>query len=193
MTYVPGTEEKDTAKIIMSLQQLAINSGVSSFNARAGAVVPVQGDYPTSLIPGTTTNNSATAGNIGEYIITEVGSGAAVSLSTGVAADIATLSLTAGDWEVSGNVVYVPAATTSYTLAYHSISATSATQDGGTANGFHLHRRAAFVPVAFFSIGNVGPVRKSLSGTTTVYLVAQATFTVSTMAAYGCIRARRVR
>jgi hypothetical protein len=39
----------------------------------------------------------------------------------------------------------------------------------------------------------VGPVRVSLSATTTIFLVASDTFTVSTMSAYGTIRARRVR
>jgi hypothetical protein len=36
-------------------------------------------------------------------------------------------------------------------------------------------------------------VRLSLAATTTVYLVSRATFTVSTLKAYGTIRARRVR
>jgi hypothetical protein len=36
-------------------------------------------------------------------------------------------------------------------------------------------------------------VRKLLASTTTIYLVAQATFTVDTLAAFGIIRARRVR
>jgi hypothetical protein len=33
----------------------------------------------------------------------------------------------------------------------------------------------------------------STSGTTTVYLIARASFAISTMTAYGSIRARRVR
>lgn len=142
----------------------------------------------------TPTSDSANLGKMGEYLETVLAAGSATSLATGTAKNIVTLNLTSGDWEVSGNVVYVPAATTSVTLAFHSISAVSSTQDQVTfLNGFAIYRTAAFVPAANFTAGNVGPVRKSLSGTTTMYLVAQATFTVSTMTAHGTIRARRAR
>jgi hypothetical protein len=40
---------------------------------------------------------------------------------------------------------------------------------------------------------DIGPVRLSIAATTTVFLVAQCTFTVSTLSAYGTIRARRMR
>src|SRR5262249_4488367 len=53
---------------------------VASFKTRTGAVVPVQGDYPTSLIPGTTTNDNAAAGNIGEYQVAALGSGSSTPL-----------------------------------------------------------------------------------------------------------------
>ena len=39
----------------------------------------------------------------------------------------------------------------------------------------------------------VGPVRLTLNATTTVYLVAQATFGVNTMTGSGTLRARRAR
>lgn len=206
--YVPGLGEKDSDKIIRSLMQahektatnetdIAALQGadyVNSFNTRTGSVVPAQGDYPTSLIPGTTTNDSATAGNIGEYVETAVLSASAVSLTNATDANIATISLPSGDWDVTGMVVYKPAATTNYTFTWHSISTASATNDSTTPSAFNIYRfPTGNVPASDFCTAGVGPVRKSLSGTTTIYLVARVAFTVDTMAAYGHLRARRVR
>ncbi len=145
-------------------------------------------------LPGETTNGSASAGNIGEYIESNIAIGSAVSLTSPNASNVTSISLTAGDWDVSANVTYNPNAATNFTLAFHSISQTSATQDSTTGGGYMIYRfPAGNVPVSNFNVGSVGPVRKNLSGTTTIYLVAQSTFTISTMSVYGILRARRVR
>ena len=52
---------------------------------------------------------------------------------------------------------------------------------------------AGIVPISDFNVGGIGPIRKSISGSTTVNLVARADFTVSTMAAYGTIIGIRTR
>lgn len=144
---------------------------------------------------GTATNDSASAGQIGEYISSAVASGSSVSLTTDTAANVTSISLTAGDWDVSGFVAFDNGATTSITRLAASISQVSATSDFTTAHAYGSQIAAAFVPGS----GGVditqraGPLRISLAGTTTIYLVAFATFTVSSLAAYGGIRARRVR
>lgn len=198
--YRPGTEETDLKKVILALQGAAtavdtLNTATyaNSFNARTGAVVPVQGDYPTSLIPGTTTNDSATAGNIGEYISSEIGIGSAVSLTTATAKTITSISLTAGDWDVRGSVGIYPANTTSLTKSLGGLSTVtdSIGSAGGTAVG-------GLFPATVFdgntaNYASIAPVRYSLGSTTTIYLIGFAAFTVSTCTAFGIISARRVR
>ena len=147
---------------------------------------------------GTKTNDSAVAGEIGELITSTVASGSAISLTTNTGANVTSVSLTAGDWDCNGQVVHNAAATTSITLLQVGISATSATlptQAGGSGIGtdpLSIWRQAAGVPAGALTT-KAGPVRVSLSATTTIYLVAQDTFTVSTMTAYGTLRCRRVR
>lgn len=147
---------------------------------------------------GTTTNDSAAAGFIGQIITATVAAASEVALTTATAADVTSISLTAGDWDVNGQVNHNAAATTNVTLLQIGISATSATlptQPGGSGIGtdpLAIERRAASVPGGVLTTA-VGPVRVSLATTTTIYLVVQDTFTISTMGAYGTIRARRVR
>lgn len=146
----------------------------------------------TAGIVGTTTNDNTAAGNVGQYISSSVLAGSAVSLTTATAANVTSISLTAGDWDVRGMVAFIPGAGTTSTIQYAAISTTSATLPTiGAENNFS--GLAITFAGSQFSVQNVGPMRLSLSGTTTVYLIAQANFAVSTMSAYGFIGARRVR
>lgn len=217
--YVPGTEEKDPKKVIMSLQQIgpatstnttsivtntadivtntaaiaALNAAtyVNSFKARTGVVVPVQGDYPTSLIPGTTTNDSATAGNIGEFISSTIAAGSAVTLTTATSANITSISLTAGDWDVSA-VGYV-VGTGSPTITFFEIDITQTTTTSPGNVGAFVQIVPA-TPLTVIQSATIPLVRQSLSGTTTIFLTAIAGFSGGTnVKAYGFIGARRVR
>ena len=143
---------------------------------------------------GTTTNDNAAAGQIGEFIESEVVLAGAVSLTTGVSANVTSISLTAGDWDVSGNVYYNSAAGTTITGLGAAISLTSAT--------YPLPRpgRGAFTTLLATFTGNgsanlipAGTVRMSVASTTTVYLVANGSFAASTLTAGGYIGARRAR
>ncbi len=72
-------------------------------------------------------------------------------------------------------------------------SLTSATNDNIIGHLFDFETPAT-VPTAGSDQSWVMPTaRFSLSGNTTIFLVAQATFTVSTLKAYGTMRARRMR
>lgn len=143
-------------------------------------------------IQGTATNDNATAGYIGEYVSSTIASGSAVSLTTNTTANVTSISLTAGDWDVTGVVDFQYGATTSITNLVGGSSTTSATL--GARDTFFDFETAANVPTATADAAFVIPTtRISIAATTTVYLVAQATFTVSTLKAYGTIRARRMR
>lgn len=141
--------------------------------------------------PGTTTNDDAAAGVVGEYTSSNIAAGSAVSLTTGTTANVTSISLTAGDWEVSGNVITNPGGSTSQTGLIAAISTTSATLP--VAPGAGAYAVGVYSGTANFLALPTGTRRLSIAGTTTVYLVANAAFTVSTNAAYGFIGARRVR
>lgn len=143
-------------------------------------------------IQGSNTNDSASAGYVGEYISSSIAAGAGPSLTTGVAANVTSISLTAGDWLVTAQAYVTMATTTSYTNVNYSISQTSATQDVTAGKWINFQTPAAVIGNTHITFGAV-TYRLSLSATTTVYLPAQATFTVSTAAAWGTIAARRLR
>jgi hypothetical protein len=95
---------------------------------------------------------------------------------------------------VSAIVNFAGNTTTTVTYILASISQVSATRD--TTTGYYnaqVTPNTTIYNVSSFACCPVGPVRISLSGTTTVYLVAQSGFAVSTSTAYGAIIARRVR
>jgi len=141
---------------------------------------------------GTTTNDAASAGYIGEYISSTLAIGSAVSLTTATTANVTSISLTAGDWDVNGNIGFIAASGTLGTVQIVSISQTSATLPTSPNGGAYAREEIAF-PATATQIIPTGTMRISLASTTTVYLVAQATFSVSTMTAYGFIGARRAR
>lgn len=142
---------------------------------------------------GTTTNDSASAGYLGEYVSANIVPGSAISINTGAANNVTSISLTAGDWDVQGNVAFVPAATTIVTSITGWVSSTSASTPSD-ANGV---AKLAFTPGAAnvndTLIIATGDKRFSLAVTTTIYLSTLGTFTTSTMTSFGFIGARRVR
>ena len=146
----------------------------------------------TSGIIGTTTNNNANALSVGEYVSSSVLVGAPVSLTSTTPANVTSISLTAGDWDVRGTVAFAFAGTTTSTVQRIGISSTSATYGTNAAenNGAQF---AQTLTGAATMVVNTGSMRFSLAGTTTVYLIASATFATSTATAYGFIGARRVR
>lgn len=140
---------------------------------------------------GTNTNDSASAGSIGEYKSSTVLAGSAVSLTTNTQANITSLSLTAGDWDVWGNVIFSAGGSTVTTQAICGINTTSATlptAPAGGAYGFWVGTVTGQAPGVV-----AGQTRISIASTTTVYLIGYAVFTTSTLAGYGFLGARRVR
>lgn len=132
---------------------------------------------------GVTDGSDAATGQIGEYI--EAGSTSDIALSNGVAANVVTLALPAGDWDVSGNVIFNPGAAVSYAaVSVNNISAgfgRFATRIPGSGVATQLR------------IGAGGPLRMNVGSPITMYLVAQAGFSSGSVAAGGVIWARRQR
>jgi hypothetical protein len=161
----------------------AASTGAFTTLSSTGTFTPDQ----LNGIVGTTTNNNANAGSVGEYA-TNTNSGNA--MSSGVPQNATSVSLTAGDWDVEGSVQYLPAATTTMSAWLTGISTTSATFAAvGT-----LQAVQGVTTAANQAQHQCTPrVRISLTTATTVFLVANAVFATSTLTNNGFIRARRVR
>lgn len=158
-------------------------------NALAAAVSGVNGDITqlTNLsggITGILTGTAAAAGIVGQEV--SANSGSAVSLTSGALANVISISLPAGDWELD--------------------SALRVNNAGNvTALSFGVSQTSAVLPTNWWDLYNITTTlaagnssrqgmrrRVLLSATTTLYLVVQCTFT-STCTADGYIRARRMR
>lgn len=144
----------------------------------------------TSGIIGTTTTDSAATGSVGEYVSATQGTPQSLTSTTGLT--LTSISLTAGDWDVWGSVIFTSAATTNVVQEAGGTSLVTNTIDDDHAS-FQLKNAAAGVVQDGFNFFAIPMRRVSIGSTTTVYLVAQATFSVSTLSAYGKIQARRTR
>ncbi|QUN42426.1 hypothetical protein KEH56_24295 [Burkholderia cenocepacia] len=140
----------------------------------------------TAGIKGTSTSDNANAGSVGEY---QTATSASTAITTGTTTNIVSLTLSAGDWDVSGVVNYVPAAGTTATVSYTGISTSSgALQSIGSITQYPFT-----APAGMQQTIPTPTVRVSVSATTTVYVVANIAFSGGTCNTLGFIRARRVR
>lgn len=148
----------------------------------------------TAGIIGTTTDDDADSGSVGEFLFTQVLQANAVSLTNNTNVDIATLPLGAGDWIISGTVTFTGQAnSTIVTRQLSWINTSSVTQpDASLISGM---ARATSTASAFsFRGGTVIPTQRfSLSGSTTLYLSCEANFSGGTLTGCGIITALRVR
>jgi hypothetical protein len=153
------------------------------------------GDALGLNIVGTTTNNSAAAGTVGEYISASVAAASPSSLTTATPINLASISLTAGDWDVDSNVSFVGNGAATISFLGSSISTTSAALDTTTPGRYCAAGYPNTILGSYSGIVSsvVPKIRISLGSTTTVYLVVEAVFGAGTVSAWGIISARRVR
>lgn len=142
---------------------------------------------------GTTTNDNAATGYVGEYVSSTLARASAISLTTLTGTNITSINLTAGDWDVSGAVTYIPAATTTISYLMQQASASSGAMTGSSEDRSNFPHTNGTLDTSEDPTIQIPIRRFSLSSTTTVYLVTYTKFGTSTLSAYGGIRARRVR
>ena len=149
----------------------------------------------TTGIVGTTTNNNAATGSVGEYIPATLASGSAVTLTAASTSNITSISLTAGDWDVTGSAVFQWNATATYYFwaSFSTVNGVSMGSIGNPDNEIQSIQPPGAATANDYGI-HIGPTRYSLSGTTTIYLNANSNFLGGTAnAVFGNIHARRVR
>jgi len=173
-----------------------INNG--AFNGTLGATTPSTVAATTISATGLVTatvgirgvagTTSAATGNIGEAAKANLASSSPVTLTNNTAADVVTLSLTAGDWDVSGFIVFVFGSGTTSTDITAFINTTANTKPGintgqecGNFSTLTNATQCISTPVVQIKIGS----------TTTVRLGAYSLFSIAGMSAYGTIYARR--
>lgn len=162
----------------------ATNMSLTTPTLGAATATSITFNPTTGGIVGTTTNDNATAGYVGEVISSVILNASAVNIATNTSTNLTSISLTAGDWDVWGNITFNATIAVTNFLAW--ISAASATlPDTALVNQSLLTSSAAGIPAPFF--------RASLSGTTTIYLTGYATISSGTANMRGQIYARRVR
>lgn len=120
---------------------------------------------------GTATNDSAAAGYIGEYIESLVSSNTSVGTS-GQYFDATSITLTAGDWDVTG-LLTIKSNSATFTSTYFAIgiSTTTGNSATGLVEGVNDFDYGAVVPTTFSNFGmSVPTYRMSVAGSTVVYL-----------------------
>jgi len=154
----------------------------------AGLTFP---DHAVQGIVGTNTNNNALAGNVGQYIESTV-IGQSVGTS-GQYEDVTSISLTAGDWDISAMIQFNAngATVTNDTFGISSTSGnSSAGLIGGVNSGVWVLPNSTTGTIQTWTIP---AVRVSLAGTTTYYIKSFKQYSVATPQVGARISARRVR
>lgn len=161
------------------------NAAEGNFGS-TGANVAVTPSSTLGII-GTVAQDNANPGSVGEYIqnFQTVG----VPAPSTVAVNATSVSLTAGDWDVSGLVQFFASGGAAIITEIASISTFSA-----STGVFGQFTTLAIAHTANASDTIATPtVRVNLSATTTVFVVAAAAYPSGTVVVNGFISARRVR
>ena len=165
---------------------------VPTTNQMGGNFLPLSGGTMTGplALVGVTDGSNALAGQVGEVIAVNVTT--PVSLTTAVPAVVASVSLTAGDWDVSGEIWSV-----TFNSATLVLGALGPSTTLGGSSALNSSRGQLQVNTAGTLQGSVvmalRPCRASLSAPGTYYLMAQANFASGAPTATGNIIARRAR
>lgn len=167
-----GSSTSNGARTNLGAAMSGINNDISNLAALTGGIT------------GLTTGTAAAAGLVGQEA--SGSSGSAVNLTSAALTNIVSISLPAGDWELESALRVNNAG--NITLLNFGVSTTSATLPTDWWDRYNITTTLA----AGTSTRQGMSRRILLSATTTLYLVAQATFT-STCTADGYIRARRMR
>lgn len=161
---------------------------------------------------GTATNDTACAGCVGEVLrLTRVRS-AAIGLTTNTSCNIGSatcpstggtqsFTLTPGDWSCQAMAGFnYSSGGTCIQAARLSISKTSATLSASDTYGVPTSGEAAYEQISVSNmfcsgemVRDIPPFQVTVSSNTPLYLVLQATFSVSTLTGWGSMECRRMR
>jgi hypothetical protein len=161
-----------------------------NFATAASEITALQSAIPApGHIPGTQTNDSAAAGQVGEIISAVITTG--VALPSGAVVVVGSISLTAGDWDVSGELWISGANTAAITEVAGAISTTTSLPAGPSlAESFVDLIPGALTQGVIFGLV---PCRQLLAATTTINMLGYQSGGTGAPVAKGRIWARRAR
>lgn len=174
---------------------LPVDMGGTGSTFGSGSGIPLFQNQPTinqPVIMGVTDGSNAAAGEVGEYIESVILQSSAVTFTNTVVRDLTSISLTAGDWDVWGNITYPTVGGSAPSQLTAWISSTSATIIDSSVTG----QIALTVAGGVLAAGNciIAPMRRfSLSSTTTIYISGVSVATSGDATGCGGIYARRAR
>jgi len=142
-------------------------------------------------ILGTNTNDNASAGNYGFYA-TSFSASPGFTCSNNAFIDIATVTLSAGDYDITGIVDFSGSGITG-TEYVGGIGTTGGNSSAGMSFGDTMVETPTSPTSAATSDVVIPGVRKSFGTSTTVYLKAYALFSAGTLKAFGRISYREAR
>jgi hypothetical protein len=172
---------------------LPASTGTAGFILATNGLNPVASSWVNAgQIPGVTTGVAASSGNMGEYSSVTTTVAGAIALTTGLTSNAASMSLTAGDWDVEGLLSLTTTASFAMTILQAAVGSSSATMPTLGLPGFTLIA-ASFGAGAGAQFVTTGATRVITSTTTTVFLLANATFSAGSGSTYGTVFARRRR
>lgn len=142
----------------------------------------------TGGIIGTTAADNASAGKVGEVFVSSIVLGSAISITSATNKNLTSITVTAGDWDVFANVLFTPSV--AFSAALCGVSTTTATFPDSSLLAW-VQTTTAILSGA---TGLTAPYQRiNVNGSTTIYIVANATFAAGTATICGQILARRVR
>ena len=186
VTSITGTTNQVIANqpsgaVTLSLPQDIATTSSTQFDS-------VSFSNTTHGIVGTTTNNSAAVGYVGQFVTSNVPFSSATPISTTTPTTLTSISLTAGDWQVGGNIFFIGSGAV-LTNGKVGISTTTNTfPDNSHTSGIN-----SLAMLASNLSFNAPEQRISISGTTTVYIIGQTNFGSGSATQCGNIWARRLR
>lgn len=145
----------------------------------------------TNLV-GTAKADNAATGSIGEYVSAMVGNTNITTTNTGQ--DIATITLTAGDWDVNGMVKFnIVTATWTQQFLYIATGEPGNSFINSTEYTTQILDNSSSSTTPARTAITVANVRVSIASTTTIQLKVRVLFSAGQPSADGSITARRIR
>lgn len=192
---INGNEILGLTPSVSAVNTLSINNsatgaalGIAANGSDTNIIMTLTGKGTGGVqVGGTTSGDNASPGFVGQFISSVIPSGTPVSLTTITPANITSLSLLAGDYDIWGNVGFL-------------IGGNCIVLEGWISSVSASPPDASLISILSIPSGIangtgfcVPQLRFNLSAPTTIYLSADVSFSTSTVDAYGGIYARRIR
>ena len=192
LTTALSVAQGGTASTTAAAARTALSAAASGANADITSMTALTAINRTggTSIKGINTNTAAAAGDVGEYI--ESFAGPVSAPATNTYGDITSITLTAGDWDISAiasSIINTGVSVTSVQIGIGPASGTSgAGMSTGDNQGYSVPPTAQYLPTI-----TIPPKRVLIASTTTYYLKMWMSYSSGTPQFQGRISARRVR